>query len=419
MILKASQRSGARQLGQHLLKTEENEHVEVYEVSGFVAETVPEAMKEAYALSLGTHCKQYLFSVSLNPPADENVRVDVFEKALRMIEERNGLEGQPRIVVFHEKEGRRHAHAVWSRIDATTMTAKPLPFFKSKLRDIAKQLYLENGWKLPAGFVDTKSRDPRNFTLDEWQQAKRAGLDPKQLKSSIQEAWSISDSPASFERALEERGLFLARGDRRGHVAVTIEGDVFSIARMVGKPAKEVTARLGDPARQASVEETLAKVGREVGDRLKEHIAEAKRIAANGMKPLIERRDAMKAQHQTERHRLEAGQAARFKEEQAQRAGRMRGGIKGAWDVLTGRYFAMRKANEAAVFFSLQRDRAQRDELVKSQLTERAALQTEIVMRREREAKQVLALYRDAARYRQMRAVTQDAQRNRGLELGR
>uniref|UniRef100_UPI0011819D6D hypothetical protein n=1 Tax=Edaphosphingomonas laterariae TaxID=861865 RepID=UPI0011819D6D len=29
MILKASQRSGAVQLGQHLLKTEENEHVEV------------------------------------------------------------------------------------------------------------------------------------------------------------------------------------------------------------------------------------------------------------------------------------------------------------------------------------------------------------------------------------------------------
>ena len=31
MILKASQRSGAAQLGQHLLKTEENEHVEVHE----------------------------------------------------------------------------------------------------------------------------------------------------------------------------------------------------------------------------------------------------------------------------------------------------------------------------------------------------------------------------------------------------
>lgn len=36
MILKASQRSGGKQLGLHLLKTEENEHVEIHEVSGFV-----------------------------------------------------------------------------------------------------------------------------------------------------------------------------------------------------------------------------------------------------------------------------------------------------------------------------------------------------------------------------------------------
>jgi hypothetical protein len=34
MILKASKRSGGRQLGAHLLKTEENEHVEIHEVSG-------------------------------------------------------------------------------------------------------------------------------------------------------------------------------------------------------------------------------------------------------------------------------------------------------------------------------------------------------------------------------------------------
>lgn len=65
MILKASQRSGAKQLGAHLLKMEENEHVEVHEVSGFVADTVQGAMMEAYALSKGTKCQQYLFSVSL------------------------------------------------------------------------------------------------------------------------------------------------------------------------------------------------------------------------------------------------------------------------------------------------------------------------------------------------------------------
>lgn len=189
MILKASQRCGAKQLALHLLKTEENEHVEVHEVSGFVAETVTGAMNEAYALARGTKCKQYLFALSLSPPAQESVRVEVFEKALADIEERLGLTGQPRIVVFHEKEGRRHCHAVWSRIDSATMTAKQMSFFKTKLADLSRQLYLENGWALPKGFANPKLRDARNFTLEEWQQAKRAkgmwSIDPRELKSAV------------------------------------------------------------------------------------------------------------------------------------------------------------------------------------------------------------------------------------------
>lgn len=156
MILKASQRGGAKQLGAHLLKTTENERVEIHEVRGFISDDVMDAMHEAYAVSRGTKCRQFLFSVSLNPPETENVRIEVFEQALAKIEERNGLTDQPRIVVFHEKEGRRHCHAVWSRIDAESMTAVPLPHFKLKLRDVSKELYIENGWKMPRGFIDSK-----------------------------------------------------------------------------------------------------------------------------------------------------------------------------------------------------------------------------------------------------------------------
>lgn len=91
-----------------------------------------------------------------------------------MIESRMGLSGHPRMIVFHEKEGRRHAHAVWSRIDADSMTAKNLSFSKMKMRDISKNLYLENGWQMPEGFRDWRLRDPRNCSLHEWQQAKRS-----------------------------------------------------------------------------------------------------------------------------------------------------------------------------------------------------------------------------------------------------
>lgn len=183
MILKASQRGGGTQLGTHLLKTE-NEHVEVHEVRGFCAEDVKAAMKEAQAVALGTRCKQFLFSVSLNPPETASVPVDAFERAIDRIEEQTGLTGQPRIIVFHEKEGRRHCHAVWSRINADTMTARPLPFFKQKLNAISKSLYLEHGWEVPRGFIDKELRDQGSFGLAHWQQCKRMARDPKALKEA-------------------------------------------------------------------------------------------------------------------------------------------------------------------------------------------------------------------------------------------
>src|SRR5690606_33512002 len=98
--------------------------------------------------------------------------------AIDAIEHKLGLSGQPRAIVFHEKDGRRHAHAVWSRIDAEQMKAINLPHYKLKLRDVSKQLFLEHGWQLPRGFVSGRERDPASFTHAEWEQAKRAGHDP-------------------------------------------------------------------------------------------------------------------------------------------------------------------------------------------------------------------------------------------------
>lgn len=70
-------------------------------------------------------------------PETENVPVSVYEDAIVWCEQKLGLENQPRVIVFHEKQGRRHAHCVWSRIDADTMKAINLPHTKLKLMDIS------------------------------------------------------------------------------------------------------------------------------------------------------------------------------------------------------------------------------------------------------------------------------------------
>lgn len=413
MILKGSQRSGGKQLALHLMK-EENEHVEIHEVRGFVSESVMGAFKEAQAMASGTRCKQYLFSLSLNPPEGENVRVELFERALDRIEESLGLTGQPRVVVFHEKEGRRHAHAVWSRIDADTMTAKQLSFFKSKLRQISKSLYLENGWKMPKGLMDSKERDPRNFTLAEWQQAKRSGVNAGDLKNMVQECWAVSDSRAALEKALEERGLWLAKGDRRAHVVVSYDGEVHSLARLIDRRTKDVTAKLGKPDDLRSVDDTRAHIAGAIAPRLSAHIKEAKRLAVAAMKPLLEQRQDMARQHVNERRRLDEGQKARHAAEVAARAGRLRKGLPGLWDRLNGTYAKTKARNELDAFQCLQRDREQRQGLVAAQLAERADLQVLIRQTRARNAEQVLALYRDAANYRLMRDLRSGAERGEG-----
>lgn len=198
MILKGSQRGGGQDLAVHLMRMDDNEHVRVHELRGFASDTLKRAFKEVEAISRGTKCRQYLFSLSLNPPEQERVPVADFEEALERVESRLGLLGQPRAIVFHEKEGRRHAHCVWSRIDAETMTARALPFFKTKLMRIARDLYLEHGWAMPQGIAEAGSRNPTNFSLAEWQQAKRQGLDPRWIKETVQACWAQSDDRASF-----------------------------------------------------------------------------------------------------------------------------------------------------------------------------------------------------------------------------
>ena len=140
MILKASQRGGGQNLAVHLMRADDNEHVSLHELRGFASDNIKDAFKEAEAISRGTHCRQYLFSLSLSPPEQEQVSVAAFQTAIDKIEERLGLSGQPRAILFHEKEGRRHAHCVWSRIDAQTMTARPLSFFKNRLMEVSRDL---------------------------------------------------------------------------------------------------------------------------------------------------------------------------------------------------------------------------------------------------------------------------------------
>lgn len=407
MILKGSQRAGAVQLACHLLNPE-NEHVEVHDIRGFIADTVLEAFKESQALAMGTCCHQHLFSLSLNPPQMESVSVEVFEKAIADTENRLSLKDQPRIIIFHEKEGRRHAHCVWSRIDSQEMKAIHLPHYKNKLKDISKQLYLENGWTLPDGLRNKDLRNPLNFSREEWQQSKRTGIDPKALKSIFQECWNISDSKKAFANALSEHGLILAKGDRRGFVAVDYRGEVYSIARYVGIKTKEVKAKLSNTESLPTVAEAKQEFSGKISQKLKGFIEQTENELIKTSESLEPKRQKLTKHHQRERQRLKHQQDKRWQTEMQTRAKRLRKGFLGVWDYLTGRHSKIQSQNSMETFWSYQRDQKQRQDLIDQQLRERRVLQRQVQQLRLRHTKTQTRLQRDIAFYMHLGLKAQD-----------
>ena len=342
--------------------------------------------------------------MSLNPPPDERVSIDVFEAAINSVEERLGLEEQPRAIVFHEKDGRRHAHAVWSRIDSEEMKAINLPFYKMRLREVSKELYLENSWQMPRGLVDSRERDPASFTRAEWQQARRAGHDPKALKAMFQECWAISDSRKAFAQALQSRGYHLARGDRRGHVAVDYRGEVYAVSRYVCIRTKEVKARLGEASEFPSVDETRTAVSARMSNMLRHHVREAEASYRAQSASLAFRRNEAVQRQREERAQIERAQQERWAREALERTERLSKGFRGLWDRLTGKHTQIRRQNERETLLAMQRDRAEKDALIFRHLEERQVLHNEIRQRREAHAKELQRLHQDIAGYMSMAA---------------
>ncbi len=403
MILEGNQRSGAGHLARHLLNMQDNDHVEVHEISGFVSDTVQGAFQEIKASACGTKCRQYMFSVSLNPPHKADVPVEVFEQAISDMEDRLGLKGQPRVIVFHEKEGRRHAHCVWSRIDPQTMTAINLPHYKRKLNELSKELYLNYGWEIPQGFIDKAYRNPLNFTREEWQQAKRTDEDPRLLKSMFIRAWESSDSAKAFTHALKEHGFWLARGERRGFVAVDYKGEIYSLSRWAGVKPKILQERLGNAETLPSLQEVKTEIAEGMSEKLHEYIAELQGKKEKDFKPIKHAAQTMRDHHRAARQTLNTKQTERRQAEEKTRMSRLPRGLFGLWQRLTGKYQKIRKENEIEAQNAFLRDRGEKQSLILHQLEERQRLQSKIQQNRTVYYQSMQSLRQDAARYGEMR----------------
>jgi hypothetical protein len=187
-------------------------------------------------------------------------------------------------------------------------------------------------------------------------------------------------------QALKARGITLAKGDRRGHVAITPEGEVLSIARYTGKKTKEIEKRLGPSDALPSLQAAKAQLAKELSANFLRLRREAEELKRHDLAPLDQQRAAMVQAQRAERARLKTGQERRWTEETRLRVERFDKGLKGLWSRLSGKHAEVQRQNEREAYAAHARDRAQQQAVIDAQMRDRQALQTQIKIARERHA---------------------------------
>ena len=235
MIPFASQRGLGQDLAAHLLNEHDNELMEVADLRGAIAQDLPGAFAEweaqAHAL---TRCKNYLYSLSVNPdnrqgPLTREQYFDYIDRA----EERLGLSGQPRAVVFHIKHGREHCHVVWSRIDPFAEKAIHMAFDHDKLMMVTREFARDHGLELPDGYFKEKGAEKtRQETVYDMAKKRASGLSKEDHIEAVTDAWRASDNARAFVQALAEKGYMLATG-KRPYVLVDFYGGMHALPRLI------------------------------------------------------------------------------------------------------------------------------------------------------------------------------------------
>jgi hypothetical protein len=256
MIPKGNTRGGGQRLATHLLNQFDNDNVEIADIRGAVAQDLHGAMHEWYAQSKATKCQKYLYSLSVNPDqAKYDLTREQYFDFIARVQNKLGLDQQPRIVVFHTKHGRLHCHAVWSRILPDAGRAVQMHIDRFKLQDVAREFAHDHGLPLPPGMEKKGSSDKQKQSdHKEKQQQERSGTSKEEHMAAITAVWyEHNEDPRAFVKALEKAGYHLAHsateryaGDKGRYVVVDHAGEVHTLARMIeGVRTKQIKALLG------------------------------------------------------------------------------------------------------------------------------------------------------------------------------
>ena len=114
MIQAASRGRGGEALVVHLMRRDENEHVEILPARGVAAEDFRSQLREMVARAANGRTERPVQHLHVDPSTEWTEAQ--YARHLVLYEAEFDLIGQPRLAVFHRKHGRGHRHYVWSLV---------------------------------------------------------------------------------------------------------------------------------------------------------------------------------------------------------------------------------------------------------------------------------------------------------------
>ncbi len=369
MIIKGRSRKHGNALGNYLLSQgryagnrEDNERIAIWEAPGVGDGLTLHALLRSFELTAErSPCEKPLYHLQMRTADGEHLDRQQWQHAVETTEAALGLRDHQRVIVAHTKDGQDHVHVVWNRIDLETGRAADM------WMDAPKRLEAARAIENALGLQQLGHTRGGKLSAKEEAFAIRHGKDPQQIKDVLYTCWQHAETGKEFAAHLDAYGMTLAKGDKRGFLAVDREGDFYLVSRATGSKEKEVREKCSD------IERDQLPSLQQVRDQIKE------RVSADLLQQQAIDRSRLDAQQAQQWQRLEDHLSHRQEMDTRWRQTRQEG--REQWEHKGAARSAARRSNRAGMV-SVQQD-AMRDLRAKAKARERYEQQTQGQQRRD------------------------------------
>lgn len=227
-IVKGKARSAGRQLATYLLSMKENEMVRIIDLDGqmnFQDWELKTLLGDFTLNEKLTRGRKGIYHATIRPEQTVSMTMtdDEWMECVDILSDALKFSNQRKAVVMHEKQGWRHIHIAYERVDL----------------EKRKMLSIDNDYA-----KQTKARKKIAQRFD-MRQTPEINANRKKIKEELTALWRKTDDDKGFLRMAKQQGYTIARGfDKQEFVVIDKTGRSFELRRHLDKVRiKEVRER--------------------------------------------------------------------------------------------------------------------------------------------------------------------------------